>query len=244
MGSSRRRYIGKPNDAAINSVTRLDSCEQHDHRASEDDHRGGEPMSGTLGALHLIEQTAARLCRALNGSVVRLNEALSAQARDETAILEAAKRLTNQVTLLEAAWGPADQPVSLHQLACLAQGLPDHIAVNLSALAPAVVFPASLARIVLNILLLAADSLPEGGQIMLAGTPEDLFIRIEGPGAAWPTGMAICLADEAETRSALTDGRYTQMALTIQLAHTAHIRLSALFASHTQSEPAILRLGR
>jgi hypothetical protein len=201
-------------------------------------------MSGTLGALHLIEQTAARLCRALNGSVVRLNEALSAQARDETAILEAAKRLTNQVNLLEAAWGPADQPISLHQLAHMAHGLPDHIAVNLSALPPAIVFPASLGRIVLNILLLAADSLPEGGQIMLAGTPEDLFIRIDGPAAAWPTGMAICLANEAEAQSALTDGRHPQMALTVQLAHTAHIRLSALLASHTQSEPAILRLGR
>jgi hypothetical protein len=33
-------------------------------------------------------------------------------------------------------------------------------------------------------LLLAADSLPEGGQIMLAGTPEGLFISIDGPAAA------------------------------------------------------------
>ena len=171
-------------------------------------------MSGTLGALHLIEQTAARLCRALNGSIVRLNEALSAPARDEAAILDAAKRLTHQVNLLEAAWGPADQPVSLHQLACLAQGLPDHIAVNLSALSSDIVLPASLGRIVLNILLLAADSLPEGGQIMLAGSPEDLFIRIDGPAAAWPTGMAICLANEAEAQTALTDGRHPQMALT------------------------------
>jgi hypothetical protein len=194
--------------------------------------------------MHLIEQTAARLCRAVNGSVVRLNEALSAQARDEGAVLDAAKRLTSRINLLEAAWGPADQPVSLHQLACLAQGLPDRVAVNLSALPPATIFPACLGRVVLNMLLLAADGLPEGGQIMLAGTPEDLFIRIDGPAAAWPTGMAICLANEVETRSALIDGRHPQMALTIQLAHTAHLRLSALIASHTQSEPAILRLGR
>ena len=107
-----------------------------------------------------------------------------------------------------------------------------------------IVFPASLGRIVLNILLLAADSLPEGGQIMLAGTPEDLFIRIDGPAAAWPAGMALCLANEAEARSALTDGRHPQMALTVQLAHIADMRLSALLATHTQSEPAILRLGR
>jgi hypothetical protein len=34
------------------------------------------------------------------------------------------------------------------------------------------------------------------------------------------------------------------MALTVQLAHIADMRLSALLATHTQSEPAILRLGR
>jgi hypothetical protein len=63
--------------------------------------------------------------------------------------------------------------------------------------------PGRLSGIVLNVLPLAADSLPEGGQIMLAGTPEDLFIRLDGPRP--PTGMAICLANEAEARSALTD---------------------------------------
>ena len=78
---------------------------------------------------------------------------------------------------------------------------------------------------------------------MLAGAPEDLFIRIDGPAAAWPTGMALCLANEAEAQTALTDGRHPQMALTVLLAHARPYRLSALPASHTQSEPAILRLG-
>ena len=172
-------------------------------------------MSGTLGALHLIEQTAARLCRALNGSVVRLNEALSAQPQDETAIFEAAKRLTNQVNLLEAAWGGGDQPLRytnspVWPMACRTTSP----SISHPCPQPSF-FQLPWAASFSNILLLAADSLPEGGQIMLAGTPEDLFIRIDGPAAAWPTGMALCLANEAEARSALTDGRHPQMALTV-----------------------------
>jgi hypothetical protein len=201
-------------------------------------------MSGTLSALQLIELTAARLCHALSGSVVRLNQAVSAQAGDNMAIADAARALTKQVDLLQSAWGPADRPVSLPHVAFLAHGLPDHIAIDLSALPPATVFPPPLGRVMLNILLLAADSLPAGGRVILAGTLEDLFVRIAGPAAAWPIGMALCLANEAEARSALVDGRNLQMALTILLANAADIRLSALLAPNTPSEPAILRLGR
>jgi len=96
---------------------------------------------------------------------------------------------------------------------------------------------------VLNILLLAADSLPEGGQVVLAGAADDLFFRIAGPVAAWPTGMALCLASEAEAHAALIDERNLQMALTALFAYAAGLRLSALLAPTSQNEPAILRLG-
>jgi histidine phosphotransferase ChpT len=200
-------------------------------------------MSGTLGALRLIERTSARLCHALGGSVGRLNQALSAQVGEDTALADAAKALTSQLHLRQAAWGPANQPVSLHHLTTLAHGLPDQIGVDLSALPPGTVFPASSGRIVLNLLLLAADSLPEGGRVVLAGTPEDLFVRIDGRAAAWPAGTTLCLVNEAEAQAALTDGRNPQMAFTALLAHAASIRLSALLAPTMQNEPAILRLG-
>jgi hypothetical protein len=201
-------------------------------------------MSGTLGALRLIERTAAHLCDALNGAVVGLDHALPAQAKDDTAAAGAAKALTCRVKLLQAAWGPPDRPVSLDRIATLALGLPGNVAVDLSALPPAAVFSPSSGRIVLNLLLLAADSLPQGGGIILAGSPEDLFIRIIGSGAAWPSGTILCLASEAEAQCALTDGRDLQMALTISLAHAANIRLSALLPPDMRTEPAILRLGR
>jgi hypothetical protein len=200
-------------------------------------------MPGTVGALRLIEQTAAGLCHALDGSASRLGQAVSAHGGSGAAVADAADALISQLRLRRAAWGPADAPVSLHQMTALARGLPSDVSVDVSALPEAVVFPAALGRIVLNILLLAADGLPQGGQIVLAGRTDDLFVRILGPVSAWPTGIGLCLADEAEAQSAMTDGRDVQMAVTAIIAHATGIRLSALLPPASQAEPAILRLG-
>jgi hypothetical protein len=89
----------------------------------------------------------------------------------------------------------------------------------------------------------AADSLPQGGRVILAGAADDLFVRIAGPATAWPPGMAVCPADEAEAEACLADGPTVQMALTALLARASGIRLSALFPSTTSTEPTILRLG-
>ena len=145
--------------------------------------------------------------------------------------------------LWRAAWGPAEDPFPLDRIIALARGLPNQVAVDVSALPGDTVFPAPLGRIVLNILLLAADSLPAGGQIVLAGEMDDLFVRIDGPTAAWPAGMALCLANEAEAQSALKDGRNLQMAVTAALAHATDIRLSALIPPSGHLAPAILHLG-
>jgi histidine phosphotransferase ChpT len=203
-------------------------------------------MSGTHGALRLIELASARLCEAIDRSISLLDHALSAGAGDtpsEKAALHAAKALKQQLSLRRAAWEPVSHPIPLAQVAALAQGLPDNLEVDVSALPPATLFPSSVGRIVLNFLLLSAESLPAGGRIALAGAAEDLFVRIAGPAAAWPTSMALCLADETEARSALTDGRNLQMALTALLAHAAGIRLSLLLSPTVQTEPPILRLG-
>ena len=60
-------------------------------------------------------------------------------------------------------------------------------------------------RLVLNILLLAAESLPGGGLIALSGSPaSDVLVTIDGPRAAWPPGFAACLTDETAAWEALT----------------------------------------
>jgi hypothetical protein len=202
-------------------------------------------MAGTLGALRLIERTAVSLCRALDETARALDQALATEIGPDEAgsTAAAAGRLINQLQLWRAAWGPAEDPVPLDRIIALAKGLPNRVAVDASALPGDMVCPAPLGRIVLNVLLLAADSLPAGGQIVLAGAVDDLFVRIDGPAAAWPAGMALCLAQEAEAQSALTDGRDLQMAVTASLAHATAIRMSALIPPARQFEPAILHLG-
>ncbi len=89
----------------------------------------------------------------------------------------------------------------------------------------------------LNLLLLAADSMPAGGTVMLAGSADDLFVRIDGPAAAWPTAMAVCMVNEAAAHAAISAGKAAQMPLTALLAHAAGVRLSVLMspAAHTPS---------
>jgi histidine phosphotransferase ChpT len=206
-------------------------------------------MSGTDGALRLIELTSARLCHDISGMLGTLDHALgsaSSVSRDtnvDNVASGAAQALTTRLDLRRAAWGPDGDPMALGRIQRLAGGLPEQVTVNVSALDEDSVFSASAGRIVLNLLLLAADSLPSGGTVVLAGEPDDLFVRIAGPAAAWPTGMAVCLSDETEARSALTDGRSLQLALTALLAHAAGIRLSVMHPPSARVEPAILRLG-
>jgi histidine phosphotransferase ChpT len=207
-------------------------------------------MSGTHGALRLIELTAAHLCRGISDPVGSLDHAFTAPGngapRDPNAekiAFGAARALTTRLELRRAAWGPDAGPMPLARVQSLAGGLPRQVAVDISALDQSTVFPPAAGRIVLNLLLLAADSLPSGGIVVLAGTPRDLFVRIAGPGAAWPSGISVCVADEMEARSALTEGRSLQMALTTLLAHAAGIRLSVVLPPITQNEPSMLRLG-
>jgi histidine phosphotransferase ChpT len=204
-------------------------------------------MSGTHGALRLIELVAARLCHDIDDLVRSLDQALSdATASDpdlRTATLDAARALAVRLEFTRAAWCPDGDALPLARLQHLARGLPHDVAVDVSALDGGTVFSPSTGRIVLNLLLLAANSVPGGGTVILAGAADDLFIRIAGPHAAWPVGLALCLADETEARLALAESPSLQMAMTALLAQAVGIRLSALFPPASQAQPAILRLG-
>jgi hypothetical protein len=201
-------------------------------------------MSGTHSALRLIELASVKLCDTLIGSVASLRHALGAEQEGGSLAAGVVESLTNRLRLQRTAWGTADLPLGLSQLAELANGLPEKIAVDFAGLPPDTVFAAPSARLVLNLLLLATESLPAGGVVAFAGEADDLFVRIAGPEAAWPPGMTLCLANEAEAQAALTDGRNVQMALTALLAHASGIRLSALIPPSSRLGPAMLRLGR
>lgn len=178
-------------------------------------------MSGIHGALRLIDRVSAHLFDALD-------DMPSGSVRH---------------ALYGAAWVPSDQPLTLSRIAVLSRGLPDTIETTLAALAETTVFAPAKGRVLLNLLLVAAGSLPGGGQIVLAGTADDLFVRIAGPKASWPAGMALCLVNEAEALAALDTGHDLQMAFTALLAHAYGIRLSSLLSASGAGEPPILHFS-
>ena len=212
-------------------------------------------LSGTSDALRVIELTSARLRKDIDG----LAEVPGDVPPDRVADLPAAPRQDGpaskapadaawRLRLLRAAWGPDSHPLSSGTMQSLTAGLPADVTVDLTGFEAMCVFPPPIGRIVLNLLLLAAESLPMGGTIRLAGSADDLFLRIAGVGAAWPAGMAICAVDEAAAVTAITDAAMTgaggvQMPLTTLLAHASGVRLSFLLASSSRGEPPILRLG-
>ena len=100
------------------------------------------------------------------------------------------------------------------------------IGVDTTGLPPGTVFGGPFGRVVLNLIVLAGDCLPNGGTILLMGGKSDLIVRIVGEGAIWPPGFADCMRDEASALAAVTNARTVQMPLTALLAFSRALRLS------------------
>jgi len=204
----------------------------------------GKLMSGMHGALSIVELISARLWRDIHDLVESLDGALSAPGPEfGPGAQDTARTLLIRLKLRQAAWRPADGPVPLTDVKALARGLPERVGIDASPLDPDSVFAPETGRNVLNLLLLAAESLPSGGIIMLAGSVDDLFVRLAGPAAAWPAGLALCLSDASAAQSALTEPPGMQSALTALLAQEAGLRLSMVIPPVSRTEPPMLRLG-
>lgn len=193
-------------------------------------------MAGRNDALHLAELLCARMTHDFSGSVGALSNLLDfafeqpEQAAEPLALAsETAAQLVRRLRLLRAAWGPPLEAFPLARLGELALGLAQsRCGVTLDGLAADSVFSPECGRLVLNLLLLAADALPSGGQVALSGSAEDLLLAIAGPRAAWPAGLAACMADPELAWSTLEDPRKVQLALTVLLAASLGMRLSLL----------------
>src|SRR5271166_2787171 len=178
--------------------------------------------------LQLAEFLCARLCHDLSGPIGSLVGALDLATDgdgDDREILavanESAQALAQRLRLLRAAWVGDCGSLSVSELVQLASGLPSgkKTRLDVSGLEDIARFPPQVARLVLNLVLLAAESLPRGGRVVLAGSPTgDVVVMIDGPGAAWPPGMALCFADEAAAWSALVSARGVQAPVTALIA--------------------------
>ncbi|MSP01384.1 MAG: hypothetical protein EXR07_10115 [Acetobacteraceae bacterium] len=190
--------------------------------------------------IRLVELVCARLCHDLSGLIGTVGNALGMLAEDsgrDNEVLafasSAAAALTQRLRLMRAALGPETVAMALPELHALAAPplAARRIGLDTRALPTDSVFSPAAGRVVLNLLLLACDGLPKGGTIVLMGAPADLFIRIDGPEAAWPSGLAACLSDEAAARAALTSARSVLMPLTALLALSRNLRLSPVLAA-------------
>jgi len=199
--------------------------------------------------LRLAELLTARLCHDLSGLLGGLQGTLDLMLEeagddDATAIAhETATTLTQRLRLLRAAWSGATDPLDLSQLTALAHGLANrHVTLDTSALPPRTLFGPAMGRLLVNVLVLGADSLPRGGIVALDGDATDIIVRLSGPDADWPAGFAAMLVDEPTAWAALRDARGVQAPLTALLAHHGALCLTLLHATGPATAAPPLRL--
>jgi histidine phosphotransferase ChpT len=189
-------------------------------------------------AFRLAELLCAHICHDLAGPVGALVGALEfvreQQPDSEEAGLaeEAANDIAQRLKLMRAAWSRTSEDLDVPRLASLAAGLTAtrKLQIVLGGLDHDLVFQPRAARIVLNLLLLGAESMPGGGTMTLSSTPRGgILVAIEGSRAGWPSGLATWLADEGSAWDALISGaRHVQGPLTALLARQQGLRLSIM----------------
>jgi histidine phosphotransferase ChpT len=165
-------------------------------------------------SVHLAELLCARLCHDLAGALGSLTSTLElAETRPGgprlVEAVAAGEDLTRRIRLLRAAWGGDGGRLDLARLRDLARGVPggDRIEIDLTDLPRRFVFAPGVGRVVLNLLLLAPETMPRGGLMALTPAGEALVLRIAGTRAAWPAGFAGYLANPDEARAAAAGPR-------------------------------------
>ena len=155
-------------------------------------------MTGTTEELRLAELLCARLCHDLSGPLGALigviDIAREEHPNSETVALaeETADGLAQRLKLLRAAWGQDGEELNTERLRGFADSLSSSrgVHLDLAGLQHNAAFPPEAGRVILNLLLLAAESLPGGGVVALSGSPDDrVLVTISGARAAWPRGL-------------------------------------------------------
>jgi histidine phosphotransferase ChpT len=194
--------------------------------------------------VRLAELMCARVCHDLGGLAGSLTGSLDlaqAPAAGAGAIAEAvtaAEELARRLRLLRAAWAGDGARLDLPRLRDLAGGAPgaDRVQLDLSGLPRGTVFTPGIGRLLLNLLLLAAEALPRGGTVALwdaapGGRDSSVLLRLTGPRAAWPAGFAGYLVNPDAARAALAGPRTVLGPWIALLAARLGIRASLLLST-------------
>ena len=106
---------------------------------------------------------------------------------------------------------------------------------------PEAEFSPAAGRLILNVLLLAAESLPGGGIVALSGSPaSSVLVTIAGPEGAWPRGFSACLMDKSAAWAAATGVRSLQAPLTALIARQhPGVTMSMLMPAGAGTEAAL-----
>ncbi|HEX3993688.1 MAG TPA: histidine phosphotransferase family protein [Acetobacteraceae bacterium] len=209
-------------------------------------------MAQSSDTIRLVELICARLCHDLGGLIGTVANALDMVTEDagrDNEVLafasSAAHALTQRLRLMRTAWGPESDAITLPALVKLvSQTLAARrVRLDTDRLQADCEFASPVARVVLNLIVLACDCLPRGGAIVLLGEPADLLVRIVGQGAAWPQGFTECMRDESAALAALTNALSVQMPLTALFAQSGGLRLSPVLGPASGIEALRLSPG-
>jgi hypothetical protein len=188
-------------------------------------------MIGVEAAVRIVELTSSHFCEGENtpfpgaGGTAAMQDSAACRLR-------------------RAAWLPGEHGLTFGELQDLGAGLPRGVTLDLASLARPVLLASDTARVLLNLLLMGAEGLKQGGTIALAGDSDDLFVRLTGPGAAWPRGLGAYLHNETEALSALATKAGLHPAFTALLARLSGLRLSLVIPPTPRDQPPIMRLSR
>lgn len=211
--------------------------------------------SSARTALNLAEKMATRLCHDLAGMLGTVSNAMELAAGDPALAAEAldlaqdgARQLGQRLRLLRAAWGGSDamaeRSIGMSELRDLAAGLPlgRRVTLLLDNIPDQRSFTPQAAQLLLNLLMLAVESLHGAGVAQLSGGETgDVVITIDGPRAAWPADLAGLLSDpQAAGPAALQTDRLQQSLLVALLADRAGLRVDMLLAAQTEQAPPLL----
>jgi histidine phosphotransferase ChpT len=217
-----------------------------------------EPNASTAGcspSLQLAELLATRLCHELAGvsgsllGVLELAGEHPGTGNEAVALArETAQELIRRLHLLRAAWGVATSTMDRAQLQELLAGAPvgRRVQIDLSGLDQEASFPPPIARLLLNLALLGAESLCGEGRAALHGGPKvGIVTTIEGPRAAWPAALPEMLMDPCSVWRNLEGPRQVLAPLTALLAQENGLQLCFLLpaseAAGKKPSPLFLR---
>jgi len=201
-------------------------------------------------ALRLVEYIVARLCHDLSGALNTVNNALDIAAEEADAAVEAlslaaegGRAMNARLRMLRSAWGGGAGPLAMAEIVEMMEGLSGRhrLRIETGQVTDEALMPAPVTRVLLNILMVAAESLPFGGTINMVGSSSGgIAIMISGRNAAWPAGLPGWLASRQTAWAAIDSPRQVAGPLAILLADAEGISLSMLLGGSANEVPPLL----